>query len=212
MLRLLLIRHGETDWNAQGRYQGQTDIPLNAVGWQQAQALAQRLAREPLTAIYASDLRRAGQTATVIAEPHQLPVRHDPRLREMRFGVFEGLTYAEIAARYPEALAAWQQNRDTPPPGGEALAAFSARVRDFFDAVIAAHDDAAVLVVAHGGALRDMICRALDIPADRRWNLAMDNASLSELHLYEGGAVLYRLNDTAHLDAVSEGAHAMSSA
>ena len=91
MARLYLVRHGETDWNAQARYQGQSDVSLNKVGRRQAVALAQRFADEGISAVYASDLLRARQTALTIAEPHGLHVRDEPLLREMSFGDWEGL-------------------------------------------------------------------------------------------------------------------------
>ncbi|MBI4759502.1 MAG: histidine phosphatase family protein, partial [Chloroflexi bacterium] len=104
-MRLLLVRHGETDWNAEERYQGTTDVPLSAQGRAQAQALTSRMAGEVLDAIYASDLQRAWQTAEVIAAPHGLPVRPEPRLREIDFGAWEGLTFDEIRQRRPAAKA-----------------------------------------------------------------------------------------------------------
>lgn len=204
MLRLLLARHGETDWNRERRYQGQTDVPLNEAGRRQAEALAARLAAEPISAIYASDLARAWATATVIAAAHGLPVRAEPRLREMCFGRFEGLTHDDIQAQYPDMFAAWQANRDMPPEGGETMAAFAGRVGAFLDEVTRAHDDATVLLVAHGGPLRQLICPAIGLPPEARWHLAMDNAALSELHVYREGIVLYRLNDTCHLNGTRD--------
>ena len=104
MAQILLARHGETDWNRNGRVQGHTDIPLNATGIAQAQALAERLAGEPLAAVFASDLERARVTAAAVAARHELPVSIDPDLREKNFGSWEGLTDGEIAERFPAAV------------------------------------------------------------------------------------------------------------
>jgi len=229
VIRLILARHGETAWNAEGRYQGQADVPLNETGRRQAAALAQRLAAEGVHAIYASDLQRAWETATTIAEPHGLPVRPEPRLREIDFGAWDGLTYSEIGQRYPKALAAWEANPlSAGPPGGENLSRVTARVRaaldDFAsaakkqlfgktqnpcgvlhftrnseDGVLGAHQDQTVLLVAHGGSLQVLLCLALGLVPRARWQFRLDAASLSELRLYEEDAVLARLNDACHL-------------
>src|SRR5438132_1605088 len=103
-MRLLLVSHAQTDWNVEGRFQGQTDIPLNSYGRLQARKLQQRLASTPLDAIVASDLSRARETAEIVAAAHGKPVRTDRRLRELHFGSWEGLTYSEIQAKYPDAL------------------------------------------------------------------------------------------------------------
>ena len=115
--RLVLVRHGETSWNSEGRFQGRADIPLSEVGQRQAVALAAALAREEMHAIYSSDLRRAWDTALAIAERHSVPVCREPGLREMDFGSWEGLTYDQIRGIWPNVLAAWQADplRVAPP-------------------------------------------------------------------------------------------------
>jgi len=204
MTRLLLIRHGETTWNAEGRYQGQTDVPLNETGRRQAQALAQRLASEEIDAVYASDLRRALETAKIIAAPHSLPVQEDSRLRELCFGVWEGLSYAEIEEQAPDTLAAWRDAPlDNTPPGGETLTQFSERVQAFLDDVKGNHPEQTVLVAAHGGTLRAVLCSALGLSPASYWQFRVSNGSLSDVSLYEEGAILNVLNDTAHLEPLS---------
>jgi alpha-ribazole phosphatase len=207
-----LARHGVTDWNEERRYQGQNDIPLNDMGLRQAQALSVYLEQTKLDGIIASDLQRAWQTAQPIADQHNLEIQPEPRLREMCFGIFESLKYDEIKARYPEMLAAWQADYDNPPTNGETLTAFSARIQAFLDDVRQRHQDETWLLVAHGGSLRQLICQALELPPDRRWSLSMDNASISELHVYDNLTVLHRLNDISHLDETSTGSLAMSHA
>ena len=108
---ILLIRHGETPWNAERRLQGHIDIALNDTGLQQAAALGQALAGEPLAAVLSSDLQRARQTAQAVASLHDLPVQADPLLRERCYGAFEGLLYADIAAQYPHEYAQWQSRQ-----------------------------------------------------------------------------------------------------
>ena len=198
-IRLLLARHGLTDWNIERRYQGQTDVPLNETGRRQARALARRLAGEEIDAIYASDLRRAWETAQYIAGRHTCPLQPDPRLREMCFGVWEGLTYDEISRMYPEALAAWVASPDSPPPGGEPLGQVVQRVDEMLAALRKTHRRQTVVLVAHGGLLQVLLCTALEFPPLARWKFRLDTASLSELYLYDDGAILTSLNDRHHL-------------
>jgi probable phosphoglycerate mutase len=151
--RILLARHGETDWNALGRMQGHTDIPLNEAGRAQARALAASIADARIAAVVTSDLLRARETAEIVAAALGLgaPVI-EPGLRERRFGVFEGLTRDEIAARHPEAWQAWQA-RTGAPPGAEPRAQAIARMAEALTRLAAA-EGGPTLVVSHGGVMR----------------------------------------------------------
>jgi len=204
-VRLLLVRHAATDWTAQGRFQGQTDIPLSPHGRRQATALAQRLMAETLHMLYASDLQRAWETARAIAAPHALPVHAEPRLREMAFGRWEGLTYAEMQQQDAQSLAAWERDQlHSAPPGGETLLQMTQRVRAAYVSILVAGQDKTVGLVAHGGPLQLLLCRALGLPPQAYWQFAMSPASLSELCVYEKGAILTCLNDTHHLGTLSQ--------
>ena len=203
--RLLVVRHGQTDWNSSGRFQGQTDIPLNLIGVGQAQAVARRLAQEMPAAIYASDLQRAWQTAEIIHKAQPLdgrcPLVAEPRLREMCFGEWEGLTYKEIQARQSQFLQRWESDLEhTAPPGGETLLDLAERVRAANQSIASAHPDSTVLLVAHGGPLQLLIAMALGLPPGRFWQIHLSNASLSELRLHPEGAILNLLNCTEHLE------------
>lgn len=203
--RLLIVRHGQTDWNIDGRFQGQTDIPLNATGHKQAHALARRLAAKPLEAIYASDLKRASLTASIIHQAlsadGRSPLILEPRLREMCFGEWEGLTYREIQARQPRQLSRWESDLEqVAPPAGETLLEMAERVQAAFQSILAAHPGKSVLLVAHGGPLQMLIAQALGMPPGRFWQIHLSNASLSELNLYPEGAILNYLNSTSHLE------------
>jgi alpha-ribazole phosphatase len=200
-MRLLLAPHAPTDWNAAGRYQGHSDTALSAVGRKQAAQLADRLARERIDEVIASDLRRAVETARAVSEPRDLPLRIDSRVRELNFGGWEGLTYEEVRQNHAEALKAWEADPvRKAPPQGETLAQMAARVRaflgDFSDEI---GSDRTVLVVAHRGSLRVLLCLALGLPPAARWQFHLEPASLSELNLYSKGAVLICLNDVHHL-------------
>jgi probable phosphoglycerate mutase len=208
MVRLLLIRHAATAWTTQGRFQGQTDIPLSPHGRRQAAALAQRLMTKTLHIHYASDLQRAWETAGAIAALRALPVHTEPRLREMAFGRWEGLTYAEIQQQEAQTLAAWERDQlHSAPPGGETLLQMAERVRAVYVDMLVAGQDKTVGLVAHGGPLQLLLCLALGLPPQAYWQFAVSLASLSELCVYEQGAILTRFNDIHHLcpRSVSEG-------
>jgi alpha-ribazole phosphatase len=205
LTRLLLVRHGQTGWNAERRFQGQSDRPLNPRGRWQAEWLRQRLAAEALEAIYASDLQRAWDTAEAIAEPHDLAVRSEPRLREMHFGQWEGLTYAEIRKQDRQALDSWEADPlSVAPPGGESVGQLAARVQAALDGIVGAHADGTVLLVAHGGALQVLLCLAFGLSPHRYWQFRLDPAGLSELYIYTVGPILTLLNDTHHLPSDRE--------
>jgi len=200
MIRLILVRHGQTAWNAQARYQGQADVPLDNVGQGQAKALGRRFTDEAIDVVYASDLQRARMTAQSIGASHDLPVLADPRLREMDFGAWDGLTYEQIQARDAEALAAWQSDPlRISPPGGETLAQVAARAGSVLDDVVRIHQKQTVLLVSHGGLLRLLLSLAMGLDPQALWRFRLDIASISELHLYPGDAVLVGLNDRHHL-------------
>jgi len=197
MTRLLLVRHGLTDWNAAQRFQGQHDVPLNETGERQAAALARRLAGEPLQDIYSSDLQRALATTSSIAAMRQAcRVVIEPRLREVSFGEWEGLTYTEIAARDPAGLAAWEDNiLENAPPGGETLTQLAGRVQAVLGELLLAHTNETLLLVAHGGPLQVLVCLALGLPPGKYWQFHLSPGSLSEIAIYPQGAIVNLLNE-----------------
>jgi phosphoserine phosphatase len=199
MIRLILVRHGQTDWNVQRRYQGHTDTRLNTVGKRQAEQIAARLVNIDIDTIYASDLQRAWETATTIAKKLALSPIPEPRLREMKFGVIEGLTFDEAQARYPEMIATWLADRNQPPTNGETLAAFSERIYPILDHLRHNHDGETVLLVAHGGPLLEIIRTLLRMPPTGRWYFKLNNASITQITLHDDTPVLQHLNDICHL-------------
>lgn len=181
--RLLLIRHGETAWNAEHRIQGQLDIPLSTRGVWQANRLAERLAREPIDALYVSDLARATLTARPLADALGLEPILEPRLRERSFGVFEGFTVEQIATRWPEAFVAWR-GRDPAwaMDKGESGQQFIDRVLAALAEAVQAHGGRSVAVVAHGGTL-DVVYRAAQRLAwDAPRKHVMINAAINRMH------------------------------
>ncbi|HRI18916.1 MAG TPA: histidine phosphatase family protein [Burkholderiaceae bacterium] len=203
MTELLLIRHGETDWNVQGRFQGQIDVPLNATGQRQAALMAERLARERarFDAMYSSDLLRTRQTAAPAAGRLALEPGLDAMLREQHFGVLEGLSFEEVKARHPELLAAWMRHDpDYALPGGESVRAFHARVVGAIEALAARHAGERVAIVTHGGVL-DMVFRTVHaLPLAGPRACPIPNTGLNHLRLRAGGRLeIVAWADDAHL-------------
>lgn len=179
---LLLIRHGETAWNAEHRIQGQLDVPLSGAGVWQAARLAQRLAREPIEAVVASDLARAWVTAEPLAQTLGLEPVADARLRERNFGTFQGHTLTEIEQRWPAEFAAWRE-RDAgwAMPGGESGNAFIARTLAALHDVVQQHPGRTVAVVAHGGILDVAYRHARSLSWDAPREHQMLNASINRV-------------------------------
>jgi 2,3-bisphosphoglycerate-dependent phosphoglycerate mutase len=199
--RILAVRHGETAWNVDNRIQGHRDIPLNDNGRRQARRLAEAVSHEEFAAVYASDLARASETAQAIARAAGLEVVPDQGLRERAFGAFEGLTFAEIEARWPEQALRWRQrDPDFAAEGGETLRAFYARSVETADTLAARHPGRQIALVSHGGVL-DCLYRAatrVDLAAPRTWRLG--NASINRLLHSPQGFALVGWGDTHHLE------------
>ena len=208
MTRILLARHGETEWNAIQRVQGWTDIPLSPRGHAQAKALAGRLARLPLAAVYASDLSRAVATAAPAAARHGLDVRPLADLREKGFGDWEGLTQTDLERNYPDLWHRYHVGKDLKAavPKGEAWPDVYARIARVLRGVLQDHPgpDETVLLVGHGGSARVLVLEALGAPLPTLLRLHLDNASLSRLDFGPDGdgRVLF-LNDTSHLEGLA---------
>jgi broad specificity phosphatase PhoE len=168
--RIHLVRHGETDWNRELRWQGHSDPPLNERGRDQARRLADALAPIPFAAVYSSDLSRASETAEIVASRLGLAVTVDPALREIDVGSWEGLTLEEIEARTPDAVARWEAKGEHGWEGGERHEQMAARVREAVYSIAARHEGEEVLVVSHGGPIRALksLAAGLDYPRDRR--------------------------------------------
>jgi len=201
-MRILLARHGETPWNAEGRYQGQEDIPLSDVGERQAALLGARLADVRIDRAVASPLSRADRTARLaLGEARATALANDAGLAEIAHGTWEGLLASEIRARDPERLSAWRDAPDTVQmPGGESLQqVFDRAWPAFARAVDGLGPDDTALIVAHDAVNRVILCRILGIPFSRLWTFRQ---APTTLNLLEGPDIdhldVVRLNDCAH--------------
>jgi len=183
---LLLVRHGETDWNRDGRWQGHSDTHLNEVGREQARRVAGEL--RDVDVVYASDLARARETAEVIAGALGLDVRLDPRLRERSFGAWEGLTASEIESDFADAHARWLAGEGPGAADAEPFEAFGARVGAFLEDALERHPEETVLVVGHGGSIRVIhaLASGLDYVRDHRSIPGVPNAVVARYAARDG--------------------------
>lgn len=210
---LYLIRHGETDWNLNGRWQGHVDVPLNSVGYKQAGLLAQRLRAEGIRidVIYSSDLARAYQTAWALSEAVGKPVELLPALREIDLGTWGGLTRDEIRERYPVEFALLEQGQDIPRGGAENLAMLRKRVVEVTEALIGQHSGETLALVTHGGPIRMLLAHAADEPdANRMPFHHIGNTSISVVQRNPDGWEIVRVNDMQHLQGQEQAPDLMS--
>jgi alpha-ribazole phosphatase len=200
LTKLILIRHGETVWNAEKKFQGHTDIALSDIGLQQASQLADRLAKEKIAAVYSSDLNRAFVTAETVADRHGLPVSGLPSLREIKFGDWEGLTYTAIHEKWPSQLSGlFTSPAEIVIPGGESFYELKLRAAGAIAELVAKHQDETVVVVSHGGTIRTIFCSILDIHLNHLWEIRQDNTAVNIIEYYDGKALIALVNDIHHL-------------
>ena len=201
-MKLILVRHGETDWNKERRYQGQTGPELNEAGKRQVEMLRNRLVNAPINLVYASDSERAMVTAQVITRGHDIIMAARQELREINFGEFEGKTFEEIEAIYPDWV---PTNFDFTSYQGESLEQVAVRVKTFLSELAERNfSDQTILVVGHGGSLRVMLCILLGIDVSKWWQISLDNVSVTTIDGNVGEAILRQLNDTRYLEGKLE--------
>ncbi|HAT32452.1 MAG TPA: histidine phosphatase family protein [Janthinobacterium sp.] len=205
---ILLIRHGETAWNAERRLQGHIDIALNDEGLRQAEALGRALGGEALTAIISSDLQRAKQTAQALAGHHRLHIQTDALLRERCYGAFEGMLYADIALRYPLEYAAWQaRDIDAVMPAGVRVAQsfrqFYARAVGGIERWASRYAGQSIAIVAHGGVLECAYRAAVGMSLDSPRDFQVKNSSVNRFTFEDGKLSLTNWGDIDHLDTAA---------
>ena len=201
---LLIVRHGESVWNAEGRIQGHTDIGLSDKGAEQARLLGKRLAQLPIDVAYTSDLKRSSETAKLALGDRDIVLNESPRLREYHKGSFEGLTLPEIKSRFPDEYPRYlEKNLDYAPRDGETTRGVSMRMAMVFSEIKARHLNETVLVVGHGGSLRAAMVSLLGLPLEGNWSFVFGNCGLTMVDTYQDNAVLRLFNDTSHLNGMT---------
>ncbi len=202
---IYLIRHGQTASNATGFYMGREDVELNEVGLAQAEKLAARLASYPLNSIYASPLKRAFNTAEIVARPHSISVKPMPNLMEMNYGDWQGLHRNEIKQRYPEL---WRKSVDFEPdmcyPNGESYREVMERSLAAFNEITEKEKDKLTAVVSHQGFLRVMVMHILGATYKMCPKIEFGNTSLSVVKITDGRPRLVTLNDMSHLEQMKQ--------
>ncbi len=206
MTRILLVRHGETTWNQQGRYQGQVDTPLSERGWEQGRLLAQALAPVKIDACYASPLSRAFETAKLCADLHGLPVTMDKRLLEIAHGEWEGLLAEDVQKKWPDLLQKWRTTVvDAPMPDGEAIDEVADRSMAAFNDIADLNPDKTVLVAAHDAVNKAVVCRVMGTSLAHFWQVKQDNTCINVLERQDGIWRLVLLNSTLHMGYLFSG-------
>jgi probable phosphoglycerate mutase len=196
--RLILVRHGETQWNREHRIQGQLDIQLNATGLEQARALAKALTGERIDRALSSDLDRAMATARIALDGRGLAIQAEPGWRERHFGIMQGERFEDWSTLHPESYAAYFLARDPAPPEGETVAAFRARVVAALDAL--AHVGGTTLVLTHGGVLSVLYRHVHALPDDARRTWGIPNAGINEFVRDGDSWRMVRFADVRHLE------------
>lgn len=205
--RLIVIRHGETAWNLEGRYQGHLDSSLTVLGLAQAGALARRLVSEPSGALYSSDLGRARKTAEIIAAKTGQNIRFDARLRERHLGIFQGLSKPEIKQNFPEERRLFKTAGPAyVVPGGESARQAAARMLECLGEVASQHAGETVVVIAHGGTVTALLTHTLGLPLDAPRRFERPNASWNVFSCNAGQWLLETWGDVSHLNAAETNA------
>ncbi|MBD2319418.1 histidine phosphatase family protein [Phormidium tenue] len=202
-MKLVIVRHGETESNVQHKVMGQLDSPLTFKGIQQAKAIADRLRRLKFTSIYSSDLGRAVQTANIIAETCGKQIIFDAELREWNMGIFEGLTVSEMHEKFPQERQDYEQIGDEYIiPKGESLTQCRARGFRILNAIAERHSDENVVVVTHGCVLMGFFEMVLDLRSGNTWRFKLDNANFCTFEYVKERWSLVVWNDVSHLEMI----------
>ncbi len=204
-MRLFLVRHGETCWNKDEIFRGRIDVKLNEHGLEQARLTAAALRDLAFSAIYASPLRRAAETARLIAEPHGLPVIIEPGLTDLDYGSWQGLSHEQVQEQQPEVYRQWVDNPQLVHfQGGEGLADVRSRVLEVYRLLAERHHDQNVVTVSHRVANKVLLCALLGLDNSHFWRLRQDTCAINVIDEDSRyGCVIRHLNDTSHIQPLS---------
>lgn len=199
-MKIYLVRHGQTAWNKQRRYQGSQDIPLDSEGVLQAEKLAERLKEIRWDRVISSDLQRARITAETVVDG-KIEIELMPELREMHFGDWEGITFSEAEEKWPgDVKNFFADPTQSIIPNGENAIVFSERVLRGLEAIIASSkEEDTILITTHGGSVRCVLCDVLNKPLTEMWNMEQGNTAVNILEISKGKRIFSLINDTSHL-------------
>ena len=203
MTKIYLIRHGQSEWNVLNKIQGQTNTNLTKLGIDQAQAIGNRLINSNIDIIYSSDLNRALDTAKTIAKEINKPLLISESLREINFGVWEGLTHVELRKDYKEEQKTWRNNpEELILQGAESLEILSERVMIWLNSILEENIEKNIVIVSHSATLKILLLGLLDMPLTHYKNFTFSNVGLSIVELRNYNNVLTKLNDISHLEGL----------
>ena len=206
MTEIIIIRHGETEWNQTGRFQGHSDVPLSKTGRAQAEALGRNLAIDHVDAIYASDLTRAIETAAPLAARFSLTVTPDPLLRELNFGAWEGRSFSDVNAENPNAMKQFYNDPEYADiPDSEPFPDFQQRVAGRVREIAELHRGKRIVIVSHGASIRILLADILAMPIRSIWHISQLNTAVNKIRFEDDGfAIVTLMNDTSHLRGVGQ--------
>ncbi len=202
-MRVILVRHGQTDWNEEGIFRGSLDVELNREGLEQAQNIGRRLAGVKLDAVYSSPLSRAAKTAELIASFHDLSVDLREEFTDINFGKWQGLKREEARQRYPEIYRVWEESpHKVRIPGAETLEDVRGRITRGLKTIFLEHRGGIVVIVSHGLTNKVLLCAVLGVGNSHFWKVKQDNGAVNVFKYTERGTKLFLMNDTSHLQAI----------
>lgn len=201
--RVVLVRHGQTDWNRDQIFRGRVDVPLNETGRAEARKIGEALRGIPLDAVYSSPLSRAVETARAILVHHSLELRTDPGLMDIDYGRWQGVALNEVKRMYPDLYRAWSETPESVQmPGGESLEDVRRRTMEALKRICRTHPGGTVLIVAHRVVNKVLLCAVMGLDNRHFWAIKQDNCALNVFDYGNGSYVLHLLNDTCHLKSV----------
>jgi alpha-ribazole phosphatase len=204
--KIILVRHGQTAWHAQGRYAGTTDVPLDELGVQQAQRVADHLQDMEIGVVFSSPLSRCLKLAQMVAETHGMEVVVDDRLRELDLGRWDGEMLDDIVKKDAEILKQWTRDPTSVTiPGGESLAAVQERSMDWLRDASAGYGDGQLLACSHGGPIRAILAAVIGLPLSNLFRMTVDLASISVINYKGKFSNLETLNERSHLEGLEAG-------
>ena len=204
MITIILIRHGETDWNREQVFRGKIDVPLNEVGLSQARGVKKALEGVAIDAIYASPLSRALDTARMLSEGGALDVRTDEGFSDVDFGSWQGLSHQKVKEQFPDLYATWVTHPQLVMfPRGETLLKVQKRSMAALDRAIESSPDKTIAVVSHRVVNKVILCAVLGLDLSRFWHVKQDTCAINRFERRDGGYYLTLLNDTCHLRGVA---------
>jgi broad specificity phosphatase PhoE len=204
-MRVILVRHGQTDWNEGGIFRGRIDVALNRTGIRQAEIIAEVLDAVPIDAVYSSPLSRAFKTAQIIARHHDMPVQAMEAMTDIDFGEWQGLKRDEAASRYPDTYEIWETRPEKVEiPGAETLADVRKRLLDGLNDVFSKHPEGTVVIVSHGLTNKVLLCAVLGLDNSHFWKVKQDNGAINIFKYTAEGSKVFLMNGTTHFRSIGE--------